>query len=125
MANTDIAIRDEMGARVPSVPEVPIIPADTVTFTVEGGANSALYFSPETLSILSPKPGVKVDLPFGHSLTYTFETPGEGAYGVITQATEDPAPESFNFGPPSAPPVLVIQPGQGFGFPVPVNPPQG
>jgi len=121
MANIDVVLRDELGLRVPSTPKVAIVAADTVTFTVEHGANSALYFSPETASILSPKPGNPVHLSFGHALTYTFEASVPGAYGVITQAPEDPAPESFNFGEPPAPPVLVIQPGKGTNFGGPTN----
>ena len=124
MANTDVVLRDEMGLRVPSIPKVAIVAADTVTFTVEHGANSALYFSPETASILSPKPGNPMDLPFGHSLTYTFEGSAPGSYGVIIQAPGDPAPEQFNFGGSANPPELVIQPGKGLDFPGPVNGPQ-
>ncbi len=121
MANIDVVIRDEMGLRVPSDPELAVVPGDTVTFTVEDGANSALYFSPETASILSPKPGVRVDLDFGQKLIYTFEVAGPGVYGVITQAPEASTPESFDFGPPSDPPILVVRPGQGVDFPVPTN----
>jgi len=121
MANTDVVLRDELGLRVPSIPLVMIVASDTVTFSVEHGANSALYFSPETVTILSPKPGVQVHLTFGHALTYTFEAPALGAYGVITQAPGDPAPEFFNFGEPATPPALVIQPGKGLAFPGPTN----
>jgi hypothetical protein len=122
MANTDVVLRDEMGMRVPNIPKVTISSGDSVTFAVEEGADSALYFSPETASILSPTPGARVDLPSGHSLTYTFAAPAPSAYGVVTQAPEDPAPGSFDFGPPAEPPVLVIQPGNGLPYPGPVNP---
>jgi len=125
MANTDVVLRDELGLRVPSVPKVAVVASDTVTFTVEHGANSALYFSPESASILSPKPGNPVHLSFGHALTYTFEVSAPGAYGVITQAPGDPAPELFNLGESAEPPVLVIQPGKGLDFPGPINGPQG
>jgi len=125
MANTKVVLRDEMGLRVPSVPKVPVISANSVTFSVDEGANSALYFSSETASILSPKPGARVELGFGQTLNYTFAVAASGTFGVITQAPEDPAPESFDFGEPADPPVLVIQPGQGTAFPVPTNSPQG
>ena len=125
MADTHVVIRDEMGLRVPSIPAVTIAASDSVTFTVDEGADSALYFSPETALLLSPKPGARVDLAFDHSLTYTFAAPGHGAYGVITQAPEDPSPESFDFGLASTPPVLVVRPGQGTNFPAPTNSPQG
>ena len=121
MANTDVVLRDELGLRVPSDPELAVVPADTVTITVEDGANSVLYFSPETAAILSPKPGARVDLDFGQKLTYTFEVAKEGAFGVITQAPEVSAPDTFDFGPPSDPPVLMIRPGQGTNYGGPTN----
>jgi len=121
MANTEVVLRDEMGLRVPSNPKVVIADGDTITFTVEEGADSALYFSPETALLLSPKPGARVDLAFDHSLTYTFAAPGHEAYGVIAQAPEDPAPEGFNFGLAATPPALVVQSGQGVDFPVATN----
>jgi hypothetical protein len=124
MANTDVVLRDEMGLRVPSVPKVAVVATDTVTFTVAHGANSSLYFSPETALILSPNPANPVHLSSGHPLTYTFEASAPGAYGVITQAPEDPAPGIFNFGESADPPVLLIQPGKGLDFPVPTNDPQ-
>jgi len=121
MANTNVVLRDEMGLRVPSVPKVAVISGSSVAFSVEEGANSALYFSPETARILSPKPGARVELGSGQTLSYTFAVASSGAFGVITQAPEDPAPESFDFGQPADPPVLVIQPGQGTAFPGPTN----
>lgn len=122
MANTDVVLRDDMGLRVPSVPKITVISADSVTFTVEEGANSILFFTPETASILSPEPGARVELGFGQKLTYTFAGSAAGTFGVITQAPEDPAPESFDFGKASDPPILVIQPGSGVPFPGPANP---
>jgi hypothetical protein len=124
MANTDVVLRDEMGLRIPSISQVTISVADTVTFSVEQGADSALYFSPKTAAILSPNPGARVDLTFGQKLTYTFVSVGNDAWGVITQAPQSAAPESFDFGSPSNPPVLTVQPGQGVDFPVPTNPTQ-
>jgi hypothetical protein len=123
MPNTKVVIRDEMGLRVPSIPNVTIVASDTVTFTVDEGADTALYFSPETASILSPRPSPRVDLSFGQKLTYMFSSPGSSAYGVITQAPKDSAPNKYDFGKPAEPPVLVLQPGQGPVFSGPDNTP--
>jgi hypothetical protein len=123
MSNTEVVLRDEMGLRVPSVPKVTIIASDKVTFTVEEGADTALYFSPETASILTPTPGSRVNLAFGEKLTYTFSAAGSGVYGVITQAPKDSAPNKYDFGKPEEPPVLVLQPGQGPVFTGPDNSP--
>ncbi|MGA2049686.1 MAG: hypothetical protein ABSG96_18460 [Terracidiphilus sp.] len=121
MADTHVVIRDEMGLRVPSIPAVTIAAADSITFKVDEGADSALYFSPHTASILSPRPEARVELAFGQTVTYTFAAPGHEAYGVIAQAPEDPAPEGFNFGLAATPPALVVQSGQGVDFPVATN----
>ena len=125
MAAIDVVLNDEMGLRVPSVPNVPITEGSEVTFTAGDGAASALYFSPATASILSPKPGARVDLAPGKAVAYAFASAGAGVYGVITQAPEVPPPGSFDFGAPSNPPVLVIQPGQGGDFGGPIIVPGG
>jgi hypothetical protein len=124
MANTEVVLRDEMGLRVPSNPKVVIADGDTITFTVEEGADSALYFDAATASVLSPKPGSRVDLAFGQPVTYTFTAAGSGPYGVVTQAPGDPAPESSSSGEPTSPASFVIRPGVGSSFPVQSNTPQ-
>ncbi len=125
MADKHVVLRDEMGLRVPNIPAVTITAGDSVTFAVDEGADSVLYFSPETALILSPRPKARVDLVFGQTITYTFAAPGHNAYGVIKQSPEDPAPEEFNFGQGSIPPTLVVQPGEGIGYPTQSNSPQG
>ena len=124
MANTDVVLRDEMGLRVPGVPQVAVISANSVTFSVEEGANSALYFSPETASILSPKPKAQVGLACGQALNYSFTAPAHHAYGVIVQDPDATAPQKFEFGAPETPPTLVIQPGSSVVFTGPDNRPQ-
>jgi hypothetical protein len=122
MANTNVVIQDDLGMRVPSVPSVPIISGDTVTFNAGPSADSVLYFSPSTAAILTPSPGAPISLASGAEMTYTFATPAGQAYGVIVQAPEAPAPSEFDFGPPAEPPTLVIQPGEGSSFPGPTQP---
>ena len=121
MANTDVVLRDEMGARVPSVSQVTITAGDSVTFSVQDGADSVLYFSPHTASIISPKPGTRVSLAFGQKLVYTFAAARSGAYGVFIEAPGDPAPANFEFGKPTEPPVLVVKTGRGINFGGPTN----
>jgi len=123
MTATEVVLRDEMGLRVPSVSKIAVANGAQVTFKAADGADSALYFSPATAAILSPKPGARVDLEADKSVIYTFSTSGPGVYGVIAEAPEDPAPTRFDFGSPSNPPVLVIRSGKGTDYPVPSNPP--
>jgi len=123
MATLDVVLRDEMGLRVPSVSKVTVTAGAQVTFKAAGGADSALYFSPATVSILSPKPGARVNLAGGNSVTYTFSGAGPGSYGVVALAPQDPPPSRFDFGSPGNPPILVIQAGRGMDFPGPGNQP--
>jgi hypothetical protein len=125
MANTDVVISDEFDMRVPSVSQVAVNVGDSVTFTVNEGADSALYFPTQTAAILSPEPGARVDLVFGATLTYTFTSAECGAYGVVVQAPEVSAPTSFDFNIPTDTPVFVIQPGLQIGFGGPSNTPLG
>lgn len=117
MAATDVVLRDEMGLRIPSISRVPVTEGSQVTFTAGDDVASALFFSPETALILSPRPDARVDIAAGGSVTYTFASAGAGAYGVVTQAPEDQPPAGFDFGAPSTPPDLVVQPGPGLDFP--------
>lgn len=123
MTTTDVVLRDEMGLRVPNVSKVTVATGAQVTFKAAEGVDSALYFSPQTAAILSPKPDARVDLTAGKSITYTFSSSSAGVYGVITEAPQDPRPAHFDFGSPSNPPVLMIRPGKGTDFPSPTNSP--
>jgi len=124
MTATEVVLRDEMGLRVPSISKVPVAKGTQVTFKA-ADADAVLYFSPATAGILSPKPGARVDLATGKSITYTFSSAQAGVYGVIAEAPKDPAATRFDFGAAANPPVLVIKAGKGTDFPVPTNTPGG
>src|ERR1700749_52475 len=97
MTATEVILRDEKGLRVPSVPKVTVTQGAQVSFK-SADADSALYFSPATAAILSPKPGTRVDLAAGKSVTYTFSSAATGVYGVIAKAPKDAPPTHFDFG---------------------------
>jgi len=94
MPTTDVLIQDELGLRVPSVPGVQIVSGDSITFTAGEGADSALYFSPAAASILTPSPASPVSLVSGATVGYTFASASSGAFGVIVQPPDSPAPFS-------------------------------
>jgi len=121
MESAEVLIQDEGDQIVLSVPSVPIVSGGSVSFTAGDGADSALYFSHATASILTPTPASPVSLAAGATVTYTFAIPGSAAYGVIVQSPQSEAPSSFDFAE-STPPVLVIQVGGGLPFPGPVMP---
>jgi hypothetical protein len=122
MDNIDVVLRDEMGLRVPSIPQVTIASGSKITFSVERDTGSASHFAPQTGEILTPEPGARVSLKAGRKLAYRFAAAASGTYGIITQTPEDPAPQTFNFGDPADPPVLVIQLGNGTAYTGPTNP---
>jgi hypothetical protein len=123
MTNTLVIISDDMGMRVPSVPEVAASQGAGVTFKAANGVDSLLYFSPAAEAILVPAPASPVTLNAGTEVSYTFEHVHPGSYGVYAQSPDDPAPENYDFGPARVPPMLAIMPGAGTDFPTPVNTP--
>ena len=123
MSDITVVLRNEVGLRVPGITQVPVEAGSHITFKADADADSVLYFSPQTVTILSPNPGASAKLPSGQSVTYAFTQAGPGSYEVITQAPESPAPKFFDVGAPSNPPVLAIRPGSDLAFPGPINPP--
>jgi hypothetical protein len=113
-----------MGLRVPSVPQVTIASGNTIAFPVERDTGSASRFAPQTGEILTPEPRARVSLKAGHRLTYRSAAAATGPYGIITQAPEDPAPQTFNLGDSADPHVLVIQLGNGTVYTGSTNPRQ-
>ena len=122
MPTTGVLIHDELGLRVPSVPSVPILSGNGITFTAADGADSALYFSPPAAAILTPSPVSPVSLASGATVEYAFASASAGAYGVIVRAPDSPPPSEYDFGGAADPPVLVIQAGEGTSFPGPTVP---
>jgi hypothetical protein len=117
MSSTNVVIRDVMGRRVPSVPQVSVVPGDTVTFNVEAGADAKLYFAPQTRSILTPSPDPEQSLSYGQTITYAFLSAGAGPYCLIVQDQVSPAPPAFDCGQSVGPSMLIIRPGTDPGFP--------
>ena len=121
MATTEVLVQDESGQLSLSVPSVPIVSGDSVSFTAGGDADWLLYFSTATASILTPTPASPVSLAAGATVTYTFAKPGSAAYGLVVQSPDLGAPSSYDFAA-ATPPALVIQAGGGLPFPGPTMP---
>lgn len=125
MADTEILLRDEMGLRIPSVHQVSVTTGGKVTFVASDDADSALYFSPQAVSILAPKPDAGAVVTSGKSLSFTFESAAPGVFVAIAQAPEDPPPTDFDDEGASSSAVLFIRSGKGSAFPVATNTPGG
>lgn len=117
MSSTSVVIRDVMGRRAPSVPRVSVVLGDTVTFTVEEGADAKLYFAPQTRSILTPSPDPELSLSYGQTVTYAFLSASAGPYCLIVQDQVSPAPPTFDCGQSGGSTMLVIRSGTDPSFP--------
>ncbi len=93
MANTDITVFSQDGVFIPSVPSVPVVSGDTVSFTTSDGVPVVLFFSPQAASILSPAPPSAYTIPAGGKAVFTFSSSNAGAYSVYfgTDASSGPA----------------------------------
>ena len=95
MANTSITLVDHGGVYVPSVPSVPVVKGDTVTFSTSDGTRVVLFFSPDAASILSPDPGKAFSLAAGKTATFTFTDSQPGAHSAFFGSHPSAAPVGF------------------------------
>jgi plastocyanin len=95
MANTSITLVDHGGVYVPSVPSVPVVKGDTVTFSTSDGTHVVLFFSPDAASILSPAPGKAFSLAAGKTATFTFSDSQPGAHSAFFGSHPGAAPAGF------------------------------
>lgn len=124
MANTVITISLEDGVFVPSQPSVPVVAGNTVTFSAPS-SSAALFFSPDSVSILNPAPSAPVTIAAGGQTAFTFTSSNAGAYSVFFEPNASTPPPSF---PVSSSNLLLLEvdtSGIGFGGGGPGNVPTG
>lgn len=115
MANTDITVFSQDGIFIPSVPSVPVVSGDTVSFTTSDGVPVVLFFSPEAASILSPAPSAAHTIPAGGKAVFTFSSSNAGAYSVYFGTDPGSGPAEF---PTAALKVLLLE-LEAMGAPAP------
>jgi|HubBroStandDraft_1064217.scaffolds.fasta_scaffold48094_2 hypothetical protein len=91
MANTKITLFNDKGAYVPSVPSVPVVAGDIVSFATSDGSATELFFSPAAASVLSPTPASPFKLAAKENAAFKFTSSAHGAYSVFTNS----APQRF------------------------------
>lgn len=110
MANTNITLINDKGAYVPSVPSVPVVAGDTVSFATSDGSAAQLFFSPAAASVLSPAPASPFQLAAKGNAAFKFTSSAPGAYSVFTNSAPGRFPGNVSkvlnleVGPVAAPP---------------------
>ena len=82
MANTDITLIDNDGILVPSAGSVSVVSGDTVSFSTEDGRAAFAFFSPDAISVLSPRPTSPFPIEAGKKVGFSFSSSAAGAYSA-------------------------------------------
>ena len=78
MAHTDIKLIDSDGILVPSADSVPVVSGDTVSFSTSDGGAAFAFFSPDAISVLSPRPASPFPIAAGKKAEFTFSSSAAG-----------------------------------------------
>ena len=95
MAHTDINLIDSDGTLVPSADSVPVVSGDTVSFSTSDGRPAFAFFSPDAISVLSPRPASPFPIAAGQKADFTFSSSKPGAYSAYFGVTGGSAPGKF------------------------------
>ncbi len=95
MANNDVTFVNESGVYVPSIQSVNVVSGDTISFATNDGSAVLLFFSPDAVSVLAPKPVNPFPMAAGARAVFSFSSSAPGAYSVFCGPTPDAAPASF------------------------------
>lgn len=104
MANTDVTLFHTDGTYVPSAPSVTVVDGDTVSFTTSDGSSAVAFFSPDALSVLSPKPANPLTI--SGKAAFSFGSSNAGAYSIFFGADAGSPPGSF---PPGSSQTLRLE----------------
>jgi hypothetical protein len=95
MAHTDIKLIDSEGILVPSADSVPVVSGDTVSFSTADGGAAIAFFSPDAISVLSPRPASPFPIGAGTKAEFSFSSSAAGAYSAYFTRKGDAAPGKF------------------------------
>jgi hypothetical protein len=95
MAHTDITLIDSGGTLVPSADSVSVVKGDTVSFSTSDGTPAFAFFSPDAISVLSPRPASPFPIAAGKKAEFTFSSSAAGAYSAFFAIKSGPAPGKF------------------------------
>jgi|SRR3954470_2064409 len=95
MANTDVLLTDNDGVLVPSADSIRVVSGDKVTFATSDGRAAFVFFSPDAISVLAPKPSNPSPIGAGAKAHFTFTSSAPGAYSAFFGHAAGDAPASF------------------------------
>jgi hypothetical protein len=93
MANTDITLIDNDGILVPSAGSVSVVSGDIVSFSTEDGRAAFAFFSPDAISVLSPRPASPFPIEAGKKAEFSFTSSAVGAYSAYFTYTSGSVPK--------------------------------
>jgi len=93
MAHTDITLIDNDGILVPSAGSVSVVSGDTVSFSTENGRAAFAFFSPDAISVLSPRPASPFPIEAGKKAELSFSSSAAGAYSAYFAYTSASVPK--------------------------------
>jgi len=93
MANTTITLDREEGMIVPSSDAVPVVQGDTIDFVGTNDGPAILSFSPDAISVLSPRPTSPLQLAASERRSFTFTSSDLGAYSIRFSSESDSLPQ--------------------------------
>ena len=95
MAHTDITLIDSDGTLVPSADSVAEVSGDTVSFSTSDGSPAFAFFSPDAISVLSPRPASPFPIAAGKKAEFTFSSSAQGAYSAFFAQKRASTPPKF------------------------------
>ena len=95
MTNTEVTLFNDIGVFVPSVASVSVVSGDTVSFSTSDHKPVVLFFSPNAVEALSPKPANPFPIAAGGKAVFKFSSSDPGAYSVFFAENPESGPASF------------------------------
>jgi len=95
MAKTEVMLVNSGGVYVPSTGSVPVVSGDAVSFATSDGSTAYAFFSPDAISVLSPRPASPFPITPGHKSELRFSSSKPGAYAAFFGSDPKAAPGSF------------------------------
>lgn len=94
MANTEIVLTPADGILTTALSSVAVVSGDSITFSTSDGSAAFLFFSPDTIKVLSPSPASS---PFQVSskASFSFTSSEAGAYSVYFETESSATPPPF------------------------------
>ena len=95
MAKTEVTLSNTGGVYFPSTDSVQVVAGDAVSFSTSDGSTAYAFFSPDAISVLSPKPANPFPIGSGHPAELSFSSSNAGAYAAFFTSDPNGAPAFF------------------------------